>query len=472
MGFRNYAKFLSSALAVATLIVSSALAEGPAPTAPVAPPSAKGATIGCVLPLSGDTADAANQALKGIQMAFSAKSRFVDSAGIKLILKDSGGSAESTALAMKELSAEGSVVGVVGMFTPDELVPSVKNGGGLAVIAPYAGGAQEAVKNHVPGLYQIGLANASQAELTAEVAVKNLGLKYFAILQPDNAYGGEFAALFAGAVKKQGGVVTSIEKFEVAQTDFRAQMTALGGMDDHHLRQTILAHAKDHPNETIEELNADLEKKYGKGKSYPQISKTSGMPLTKNNFSFEMRVGYDALFLPAGYEQAGLILPALVFYNITNVQVLGTDGMLSSEFVTIGGKYVRNAVFTGEFHPNLSGVAAKAFVENFKSAFGDAPDAVSARYYDATMMLINLVEEYGAVDRATLSAALESLKTYKGVAGLVTREADGSLKKTPSLFTVEGGKISEFHPPPPEPPQEVATPEKPEPNHQNGANGR
>jgi branched-chain amino acid transport system substrate-binding protein len=141
------------------------------------------------------------------------------------------------------------------------------------------------------------------------------------------------------------------------------------------------------------------------------------------------------------------------------VEVFGTDGMLSPEFVTIGGKYAENAVFTGEFHPSLTTAGVREFVENYKNAFGETPDVVSARYYDATMMLLGMMEEEGAIDREKLLETLNNLKSYVGVSGSIARRPDGAVEKIPSMFTVEKGKITEYIPPPPLPVEEKA-PEK------------
>jgi ABC-type branched-subunit amino acid transport system substrate-binding protein len=407
-------------------------------------------TIGCVLPLSGDQADVGAQALKGIQLAFSAKSQFVDKAGLKLVLKDSGGNAESIAVAMNELAADATVLGVVGMFAPAQLRPALSNGGyNLAIIAPSVGAKPELTQNEKSRLFQIELTNSGQVDTLVEIAMKKLNLRTFAVLHPDSQYGAELSGLFIEAVKKNGGTITVVEKYDPSQTDFKAQMTALGGMDDHHLRQAIYTYAKEHPDKSIEELNAALHTIYRKGLSYPRITKTKGLPLSKNNFSFEMKVGYDAIFLPAGYEQAGLILPALAFYNIADMLVLGTDMMLSPEFVTIGGKYAENALFTGEFYPSAAENGVKTFTSNYKNAVGENPDVVAARYYDAMMMTLSLVENGGVGDRRKMLAALNGLTTYGGVSGMVRRLPDGGLEKIPLVFTVEKGKIIEYQPPAP-----------------------
>ncbi len=417
--------------------------------------SNKGVTIGCVLPLSGDQAEAGAQALKGIQLAFSAKSQFVDKAGLKLVLKDSGGGGDSMAVAMRELSADDTVLAVVGMFNQANIQKAVASSSdGLAIIAPSVGAKQTARQNGRRRVHWIEVTDSGQAGLLAETAIKNLGLSRFAVLRPDDQYGAEMARLFAEEVRKNGGTVGVEEKYDVTQTDFRAQMTALGGMDDQHLRRAIFSYAKEHPEKSVDDLNDALRQTYGKGRSYPRITKTKGMPLTKNNFSFEMKVGYDALFLPAGYEQAGLILPALAFYNIADLVVLGTDRMLSPELVTIGGKYAENVVFTGEFYQTMAGEAAKTFVDDYKNAVGEPPDAVAARYYDAMMITLSIAEGSGADERRRMLDALDNLSRYVGVAGTVTRGPDGNLEKCPLLFTVEGGQITEYEPPPPAPRQQ------------------
>lgn len=434
-------------LIITSLILTILASSLPSAAGPAQ--SGKGATIGCVLPLSGERAELGAQALKGIQLAFSARNQFVDKAGLKLILKDAGDNAESVAVAMRELAADETLLGVVGMFVPEHLRTAISNGGdNLAIIAPSTGARPELIQNGRSRLFQIETTNAGQVDALVEMAMKKLGMRTFAVLRPDTPYGEELSALFANAVKSNGGTVKFMEKYETSQTDFKAQMTALGGADDHHLRQSIYTFAKEHPDKTVEELNASLKTIHGKGgRPYPQITKTKGMPITKNNFSFEMKVGFEAVFLPAGYEQAGLILPALAFYNIADMPVLGTDKMLSPELVTIGGKYAENAIFTGEFHPGAAENGSKTFVSGFKNAVGEDPDVVAARYYDAMMMTLALIESDGVSDRKKMLSSLNGLVTYSGVSGRVRRTADGNLEKSPFIFTVEKGKITEYQPP-------------------------
>ncbi len=418
-----------------------------------APVSAKEyISIGCILPLSGDQSESAAQALKGIQMAFSAQSEFVEKSNVRLTIKDSGGSAESSAVAAKELAEDKSVVAVAAMFSHETLAATLKQaaGSGLPFITP----SQNAVGTELlppearRTLYQTGVTNAGQAAIMAELAVKKLGLRTFAVLYPNDAYGQEFAKLFTQAVEKNGGTVVVTQKFDPSQTDFREQMTAIGGMDDQHLRSVIYSYAQEHSDKTIDDLNASLHAIYGASASIPRITKAKSMPLTKNNFSGEVQVRYQALFLPASYEVAGLILPTLAFYNISKVQVLGTDKYLSPGLLSIGGKYADDVFFPGEFHPAAARPEVKHFVSSFQNALGETPDLTAARYYDTMMMVLKFMAG-GAETRWKLTAALDSMKFYGGVSGGVTWGAEGSMEKIPSIYTVTDGKITEHLPPAP-----------------------
>jgi len=422
------------------------------PSAPPPPPPSpqEYLTIGCILPLSGDQPERGAQALKGIQLAFSAKSAFVEKRHIKLTLKDSGDNPESSAVSLKELAADKSVAGVVGMFSGDTLAAALKQSpnSGLPIITPSQNARKELPPEGMRLLYETAVTNEEQIRLIADLATKKLGITTFAVLYPNDPYGIELSKLFIDRVGKNGGTIVVSEKFEPSQTDFREQMTALGGMDDQHLRAAIYSYAQEHSGKTVEDLNASLRAMYGGSPSIPKITKVKSMPLTKNNFAAAIDVKYQAVFLPATHQEAGLILPTLAFYNIANVQVLGADKFLSPDLMAIGGKYADDVFFTGEFHPAANRPDVKQFVESFQNTLGETPDMIAARYYDAVMMLLTLIEG-GAGDRLKLYAALDGLKYYGGISGGVYRRTDGSMVKMPSIFTVTNGKIVEYQPPAP-----------------------
>ena len=424
-----------------------------ADTFTVVPPAAAAAehlAVGVVLPLSGDNADMGARALKGIQLAISMKSSFVEREHLKLIIKDAGGNPQAAAAAVRELGADNAVAGMVGLFPPTTLEAALAESSRLALPALSAANGEAAglPPEQQRFFYQTGSTPRAQARFIADYAAGTLNLKKFCIIHPAGKEGEAMAEAFSDAVEENGGTVLESRPYEHGQTDFRAQVMGIGGLDDSAMRKVIFNYLQEYPDKSVDSLNDGLRILYKNALSYPQIIKVKNPPITRTNFSFTLKMAYEAVFIAGDYEQVGLILPALSFYNITQVRVLGTDSYLHPDFIAIAGKYAEDAVFPGEFAPSIKRPEVKNFVDTYESALGGMPDTVTAYYYDAMLLLLSLIEN-GNDSRGKVTAALDALPYYGGVSGGIYASFPGVLEKIPSVFTIKNGAVTELQPPAP-----------------------
>lgn len=425
---------------------------------PLAPPPPAAAAIpdhlavGAVLPLSGDSADMGSRALKGIQLAISMKSSFVERVHLKLVIKDAGGNPQAAATAMRELATDNAVTGVVGLFPPAALEAALAESRRfiLPLISISNDDAVDLKPDQKRFFYQIGFTPQDQARFIADYATRTLNLKNFAMIYPAGKKGEEMRQAFVAAVEANSGTVMQSRPYERNQTDFRAQLEGIGGLDDNALRKLIFNYVQENIDKPVDRLNDGLRILYQNALSYPIITKVKSQPITRTNFAFALKPAFDAVFIGGNYEQVGLILPALSFYNITQVQVLGTDSYLHPDFIAVAGKYAEDAVFPGEFAPSIKRPDVKNFVDTYESALGGTPDAVTARYYDAMMLLLSLIES-GNDSKSKVTAALDALPYYGGVSGGVYAPSEGMLEKIPSVFTIKNGTVVEVQPPAPPP---------------------
>ncbi len=426
-----------------------------APPSSVAVPDVAAAdhlAVGAVLPLSGDSSDMGARALKGIQLAISMKSSFVEKIHLKLVIKDAGNNPQAAATAVRELATDNAVVGVVGLFPPATLESALAESRRfiLPILSIPNDNAADLPPDQKRFFYQMGFTQPNQAKFIAEYATRSLNLKNFAIIYPSGTKGEEMRQAFASAVDANGGTVMESRPYEINQTDFRAQLEGIGGLDDNALRKLIFNYVQENADKPLDQINDGLRIMYQNALSYPIITKVKSQPITRTNFAFTLKTAYDAVFIAGNYEQVGLILPALSFYNITQVQVLGTDSYLHPDFIPVAGKYAEDAIFPGEFSPTISRVDVKNFVDTYESALGGTPDIMTARYYDAMMLLLSLIES-GHDSKSRLTAALDTLPYYSGVSGGVYAPSEGVLEKVPSLFTIKNGAVMEIQPPAPPP---------------------
>jgi ABC-type branched-subunit amino acid transport system substrate-binding protein len=68
-----------------------------------------------------------------------------------------------------------------------------------------------------------------QVRYLVKSAIEDLGIKKFAVLFPNDAYGVEFTNIFWDEVLARGGQVTSAQSYSSKETDFHAVIQRLVG---------------------------------------------------------------------------------------------------------------------------------------------------------------------------------------------------------------------------------------------------
>lgn len=407
-------------------------------------------TIGCILPLSGKDAAVGNQALQGIQLAFSLNNETVERIGIRLMIKDSASNPDVAAAGAVELARDPSVIGIIGPFTNDtaESVIEPLASYSIPLFTPADSRALDSAMNEGVPIYHIGVTAQTQGRVLAELAVETLGLYRLAVIYQDDSYGERVMDSFVETATAHNADIIAVESYDPESTDFGEQIRAIGGMRDSEIREIIYNVVLEEGDRMPEEINEILEILYQNNLSIPYIVKYKELPLTQDNFSLGLKMNYDAVMIPADYDRAGLIMPELAFYNVSGIQVIGSARYASKELISLGGKYTEGVVFPGEFLPELRTLEASSFIKGFENAFGRMPDINAARAFDTVNLLLSLMER-GSNSRSRLADAINTMDMFDGVSGSMRSYADSGPAKSPMLLTVKDMKIVEYQPPEP-----------------------
>lgn len=372
--------------------------------------------IGVLLPLSGEGYPYGQSALHGIELALTVWQESHPGVELSLIIRDSNSASVSAGDTLRALVNEAHVIGVIGplfsqaAFDLAPLAEQLK----IPLISPYA------PDGHFPAsstyAFRNSLTDEFQARFVAEYAIQTLNLKRFAILYPDEPYGIALKDAFIEHVIQLQGSVVGVAPYAPEATDFSQSIKRLGGVDD----------------DTLRDLRAGAE---------PVKSRGSGGALTVPPL-------YEAMFIPGYYDKIGLIAPALVFYNITGVQLLGNDGWNASGLVKIGERFVEGAIFVDGFFTASPAPLVQEFVSRFAARYYEKPDLLAAQAYDTVWMIARLLQE-GARTRTQLRDGLLRVQNATGVSGMTTIRPDGDAEKIPYLLTIHDGQIVQLpHPPP------------------------
>ena len=356
--------------------------------------------IGCVLPLTGRYARYGNKALEAIILATGIFDPETISP-IKLIIEDSKSDPVAAREAVIKLATQDKVIGILGPL-----------GSAVALEA-----AREAQKLNVPilTLTQYGritnlgdyifrdfLTSEMQVRALVKYSMQNLGMTRFAILYPKDNYGIEMMNLFWDEVLCWGGEIKGVVFYGNKQTDFGKEIKALTGLD-----------------------SMENDKK----------SKEKPKPI----------IDFDALFIPDSYSRIRMIVPQLAFYDVTGIQLLGTNGWNSPDLLEGDNKHLEGAIFVDGFFQDSFSPAVRNFIDDFYVAYGREPDDLEALTYDAASILVNIINENRAEVRDDLKNSLFELKDYPGITGNTSFSETGDAIKSLFVLMVKKGKIVQIN---------------------------
>jgi ABC-type branched-subunit amino acid transport system substrate-binding protein len=384
-------------------------------------------SVGCILPLSGPYRTFGQRALTGIEFAldrFNAQP-FVNQ--IQLVIKDSRGDPAEAANAVDTLVLAHGVAAIIGpMITSESAALRAQ-----ALKVPILTLTQKS------GVTELGdyvfrnfLTLSCQVEAVVDYAVGDLGLQRFAIMYPDEGYGISFMNRFWDELMRRGAEVVAIESYAPEQTDFSDAIKKLVGL--YYPR----------PEEPIEEEMEAIELPFGP----TEATASDQDPLLEEEQEPEPIVDFEAIFIPDSFEKAGLIAPQLLYHDVSNVLLIGTNLWHSKKLIDMAGRYAQGAVVPDGFFINSPSLKVQAFAKGYEDIFGRPPAFLQTQAYDAAWILFEAVNEFQVESRRTLKTALLEVKDFSGITGLTSFDETGDAKKRIYLLKVKGRRFVQIRP--------------------------
>ena len=342
--------------------------------------------LGVLLPLSGPTGQIGRSALQSVQLALDMfQQRYAD-LELSLVIRDTGATTETARAALRALVEEARVIGVIGPLlsqTAEELAPLADE---LAVplFSPFARDSQ--FPKLSPYAFRNSLTDAMQGRLLASYATRQLGLRRFAILFPNDAYGTALADHFRNSLVEHDGRV-------VARASYSPDAPA--------------------PGDALERIRAET---------------------------------YDALLVPDYADNVARLAPELAYDAAAGVQLLGTDGWNDPQITTIAGGAVDGSVFVDGFFAKSPVPHVESFVNEFRDRYGAVPDLLAAQAYDTLTMCARVLQS-GVRTRPQLRDGLARIRDFPGVSGVTSMDADGDAEKVLYVLSVRAGRIIQINAP-------------------------
>ncbi len=376
------------AVAMLSMIAAAAFAGGS---------SEKVIKIGFNIPLTGDSpkvGEATKFAAELVKKDINAKGG-LDVKGVKYMLDfvyvDNELKADSAVQAAYKLIDQDKVLAVVGPDGSGRAIPAgqVNNDAKTPMISPWS--TNPATTKDRPYVFRACFLDPFQAPVAVKFATEQFKLKKVAILYNlEDDYSKTLAGLFKDSWEKTNGAgtVVAFESFGQKDQDFSVQLTKI------------------------------------------------------------VKSGAEVLYLPDYYNHVALIVPQAKDLGWKG-PVMGSDSWGSADLVKLSNGSVKGYYFTTHYAAAGAVGATKAFIDEYKAAYGYTPDDVGALSFDAINIVLTAIQNAGLTgdlkkDRTAIKDAMASLKDFNGITGKMTFTPEGDPVKEAVVVKVNDAGEFEF----------------------------
>lgn len=372
-------------------------------------------TIGVVLPLSGRNAAVGQRALRGVQMGLGLH---LPGSNFKLAVMDSEGNPDNARRGVERLVKEDNVIAIVGSLL-SKTAPAVATKADELGVPTIALSQRSGITDIGPNVFRNSLTSGMQVRYLVRVAMEELGMRKFAILYPNDAYGVEYANIFWDEVLARGGEITAVQSYTNKETDFRYPIQRLVG--------TYYGEARaDEFRVRSKEVQANDKKK--------AIRHSVGDDILPPIADF------DAVFIPDSAKALGQISAMLSFNNVRGVKLLGTNIWNTKDIAKRTGNASSNVIFVDSYSSSLPQQEKTRFISEYKSLFNEEPSLIEIQAYDSALLLRQLVAA-GASSREELSRRLSDVKKFPGALGMLSMSAEREIERPLMALTIERGEV-------------------------------
>ena len=292
---------------------------------------------------------------------------------LEFVYEDNEAKAESAVTAMLKLIEKDQVLAVIGPNSSKQAVPAgqVADDNQTVMVSPWSTN-PDTTKDR-PWVYRAAFLDPFQGPVAVNFAVEQFKAKTAAVLYDlSNDYSKGLAEIFRDEFeKKMGkGSIKAFESHGTKDQDFSAQLTKI----------------------------------------------IAAKP--------------DFIFVPDNYNQVALIVKQAHQLGWKK-PFMGSDAWGSAELMTLCGDDCKGLFFSTHYAAAGAKGATREFIERYKAKYGYVPDDVAALTWDATRIVLQAIEEAGALtgklkeDRKAVREAMDTIKSFDGITGKMKFDAQG-----------------------------------------------
>ena len=338
--------------------------------------------IGAVIPLSGRRKTLGEKILRGLYLGLSMNQ---DSPWQILVL-DSQSHPEVVRTHINDLFYKRHVIGLIGGLTSETAEVMALKAEEFAIPAVIFSQKQDITKGRGFVFQNAVTARHLLIPLIKEVR-HNLKIQKTAVLYPDDPYGRDYFSLFAELFKKEGGVVTEIEKYKPGEVDFKRAVKNL-----------LHLNIKNREGE-FEKLKAERLKKKASARSL-KLTPENILPAQKD---------FSAVFIPDSLDSLTSIRNHFRYFGITDIYFLGTNlwqkkGIKRKDFPLL---------FVNLPEKDNQMMKKSDFYKYFVKSYNYPPGHFEQRAYNTALFFKQALEK-NIKTRLSLQKELKNLKNFQG----------------------------------------------------------
>jgi len=342
----------------------------------------KGVKIGLYLPMTGAAAAMGQMVYEGVLVAYKLEPRILGQK-VELALADTRSDKIDAANAVSRLIEKDKVAAIIGeVISSDTLAGApIAERAKIPNISPTA--TNPLVTQGRKYAFRACFVDDLQGRVAARFARDTLKARRAAVLiDQAQDYCVGLASFFMEEFKRRGGEIVSVNYIQSGDQDFTAQISVF------------------------------------KGKN-PEL-----------------------IYAPNYYAESALLARQLQDLGM-KTPILTGDGAQVPELLSIGGPAVEGMYFTAHFH--REGVATemgKKFVKAYESAYNKELDAFAALGGECYFLVAEGIKQAGSLDGGKIAQALEGIRDFPGITGIITMGKDHNPIKPVMVLKVEKGKFA------------------------------
>jgi branched-chain amino acid transport system substrate-binding protein len=366
-----------------------------------------------MLTISGATAFLGDDSRGGVEIAIADRGGEMLGAPIQLTVEDSLCSAEGGQTAATKITADPTIVGVIGTNCSSAATAATQtmSAAGLVMLSPSntapALTLLGAEYTYQPGYFRVCHTDLFQGAVAAEFAYNELGARTLATIHDGSPYADQLQEVMSARFIELGGTVTFQGAVNVGDTEMRAILTTV---------------AADTP---------------------------------------------DALYFPI-FEPEGpfIVAQSSEIIGLEDTILIGADGLLVASFPENSGANAIGMYLSG---PSVAGASYDAFLAKWADQIGGVPpSAFHAFAYDATNILLDAIEAVAVVEadgtvhigRQALRDAITATTGFDGLTGVLdcgqkvfgeglTANGDCATGEALGIFQITAAEVNDDNWPPP-----------------------